>query len=170
MVATQLVSYLDKKDSNGVKVRDWAEQTLSSIAVCRVCVPNRKISFKRGCSELFKHSESAVHVQSMKTARPERIDVLLGNKSEESIKKKSRDLEIAIVAFLSRHSVPPPEAECLMKIVKNFVPDSDIVKQASLGREKARYLTIHGVGDNYEQETFQKFRNCDAFSVQIDES
>ena len=74
------------------------------------------------------------------------------------------------MAFLSRHSVPPPEAECLMKIIKNFVPDSDIVKQASLGREKARYLTIHGVGDTYEQETLQKLRNCDAFSVQIDES
>ena len=85
MVATQLAGYLDKKDSNGVKVRDWAEQTLSSIAVCRVCVPNRKISFKRGCSELFKHSESAVHVQSMKKARPERIDVFLRNKSKESI-------------------------------------------------------------------------------------
>ena len=173
MVATQLAGYYDKKDKNGVKVRDWAEQTAPSKAICKVCVPNRKIVFKRGCSELFKHSESAVHVESMnanKKSQPERIDVFMGNKAEESIKFKSKDLEIAIVAFLSRHYVPPSEAECLMKILKKFAPDSEIIKNVALGREKARYLTIHGVGDAYEHETLQKMKNSDAFSVQIDES
>ena len=170
MVATQLASFLDKKDKNGVKVRDWAEQIMPSFAICRTCVPNRKISFKRGCPELFKHSESAIHVQSMKTAKPGKIESFFEDKIEAGIKSKSRDLEIAIVAFLSRHSVPPPEAECLMKIIKNYVPDSEIVQQASLGKEKARYLTIYGIGDAYEEETLKKMRNSDAFSVQIDES
>ena len=143
---------------------------MPSFAICKTCVPNRKISFKRGCPELFKHSESAIHVQSMKTAKPGKTESFFEDKIEAGIKSKLRDLEIAIVAFLSRHSVPPPEAECLMKIIKNYVPDSEIVQQASLGKEKARYLTIYGIRDAYEEETLKKMRNSDAFSVQIDES
>ena len=54
-----------------------------------------------------------------------------------------------------------------MKIMKKFAPDSDIIKHVRLGREKARYLTIHGVGDTFEKETLTKIKNCDAFSVQI---
>ena len=83
---------------------------------------------------------------------------------------KARDLEISIVAFLSRHSVPPGEAECLMKIVKKYAPDSEIIKQVALGSEKAMYLTIYGLGDTFEEETVRKMKSCYAFSVQIDES
>ena len=57
-----------------------------------------------------------------------------------------------------------------MKIVKKYAPDSEIIKQVALGREKARYLTIYGLGDTFEEKTVRKMKSCDAFSVQIDES
>ena len=88
----------------------------------------------------------------------------------DALKAKAKDLEIAIVTFLSRHGVSPKQSECLMKIMKKFAPDSEIIKKASLGREKAGYLTVHGVGEAFGEETVQKLKNCDAFSVQIDES
>ena len=58
----------------------------------------------------------------------------------------------------------------MMKIVKKYAPDSEIIKQVALGREKARYLTIYGLGDTFEEETVRKMKSCDAFSVHIDES
>ena len=175
MVAKQLSSYEDKKDKNGVKVSTWAEQVMPGIAVCKTCVPNRRISFKKGKGDLFNHSESDVHVKSIKgdVAKPGGMDLFLEghrNEVENDVKKQANDLEIAVVTFLSRHSVPPGEAECLMKIMKKFAPDSDIIQHVRLGREKARYLTIHGVGDTFEKDTVTKIKNCDAFSVQIDES
>ena len=106
----------------------------------------------------------------MKGAKPGRIDQFLEDKEEDSVRVKAKDLEIAIVAFLSRHSVPPGEAECLMKIVKKYDPDSEIIKQVALGREKASYLTIFALGDTFEEETVRKMKSCDAWSVQIDES
>ena len=170
MVATQLPGYLGQKDKNGVEVRSWAEQFMPSIAQCKVCVPARRISFKKGKGDLFSHSESKAHVERMKGAKPGRIDQFLEDKEEDCVRVKGKDLEIAIVAFLSRHSVPPGEAECLMKIMKKYAPDSEIIKQVALGREKARYLTIYGLRDTFEEETVRKMKSCDAFSVQIDKS
>ena len=172
MVATQLSSYADKKDKNGVIVSSWAVQLMPGVAMCKSCVPNRKISFKKGKGDLFSHSESEIHVRSIKeeVAKRGRMDQYLEGDKNDDLKKQSKDLEIAIVAFLSRHSVPPGDAECLIKILKRFAPDSDIIQNVTLGREKARYLTIHGIGDTFEKETLAKMKNCDAFSVQIDES
>ena len=174
MVATKLSSYLDKKDKNGVRIGDWAEQGNPSKAVCSVCVPRRTIDFKKGVGDLYKHSESAVHIMNKSTATIKKsqptINTFILGKEKDAIKSKSKDLEIALVTFLSRHGVTSQQAECLMKILKKFAADSEIIKNSSLGREKARYLTINGVGEAYEEETIKRLRNCDAFSVQIDES
>ena len=175
MVATNLKSYLEKKDKNGVRIGDWAVQGNPSKAICTVCVPRRTIDFKKGCAELFKHSESVVHVHNIdgtitsKKSQPT-IEEFTNGKEKDALKSKAKDLEIALVTFLSRHGVSPNQAECLIKILKKYAPDSDIIKNASLGREKARYLTIYGVGEAYEEEIVKKVKNCDAFSVQIDES
>ena len=40
----------------------------------------------------------------------------------------------------------------------------------TLGSTKARYLTLRGVGEHAELETIEKVKNCDAFSIGIDES
>ena len=175
MVASKLEKYLDKRDKNGTKVSDWAIQGQPSKAICSVCVPRRTIDFKKGAGDLFKHSESAVHIQSLQSTVPGRakqptLEAFANAKKNDEIKVHAKDLEIALVTFLSRHHIPPPQAECLMKILKKFAPDSDIIQCASLGREKARYLTLHGVGQVFEEEVVNRVKNCDAFSVQIDES
>ena len=155
-----------------MRVCDWATQGGPSKANCSVCV--RTINFRRGVGELFKHSESTIHISNKstfpsKSSQPT-INSFVDGMETDALKAKAKDLEIAIVTFLSRHGVSPKQAECLMKIMKKFAPDSEIIKKASLGREKARYLTVHGVGEAFGEETVQKLKNCDAFSVQIDES
>ena len=174
MVVTKLSSYLDKIDKNGVRIGDWAEQGNPSKAICSVCVPRRTIDFKKGFGELYKHSESVVHIQNKSTATTKKsqptINTFIRGKENDAIKSKSKDLGIALVTFLSRHGVTSQQAECLMKILKKFASDSEIIKNSSLGREKARYLTINGVGEAFEEETIKKLKNCDAFSLQIDES
>ena len=155
-----------------MRVSDWAKQGGPSKANCSVCV--RTINFRKGVGELFKHSESTIHIRNKstfpsKSSQPT-INSFVDGMETDALKAKAKDLEIAIVTFLSRHGVSPKQAECLMKIMKKFAPDSEIIKKASLGREKARYLTVHGVGEAFGEETVKKLKNCDAFSVQIDES
>ena len=48
--------------------------------------------------------------------------------------------------------------------------NAKIVQSMSLGRTKARYLMLRGLGEHAEKETIQKVKNCDAFSMAIDES
>ena len=174
MVATILSSYLEKEDKNGVRIGDWAKQGDASKAICSVCVPMRIIDFKKGVGDLYKHSQSTVHIQNMSKATNKKsqqtITSFILGKEKDAVKSKSKDLEIALVTFLSRHGVSSQQAECLMKILKKYAADSDIIKNSSLGREKARYLTINGVGEAFEEETVQRLKNCDAFAVQIDES
>ena len=44
------------------------------------------------------------------------------------------------------------------------------MRKVKLGRTKAGYLTTFGIGETFEKETIDKLKNCDAFSIQIDES
>ena len=50
--AVNLGKYLEEKDKNGVKVSSWAVQIAPGVAECRVCVPTRRIQFKKGKNEL----------------------------------------------------------------------------------------------------------------------
>ena len=54
--------------------------------------------------------------------------------------------------------------------MKKYVTDSEILKNVKLSQEKARYLTIFGLGNYFEAETVRKMKNCDGFSISIDES
>ena len=72
--------------------------------------------------------------------------------------------------FLYCHSIPPSQASDLAQILKKYVPDSKIVEKVKLSYEKARYITIGGLGKNFEDDIVQKLQSCDAFSCSIDES
>ena len=84
------------------------------------------------------------------------LEQFAANQEQDKTKEKARDLEIAVLMFLSRHSIPPNKAECLMKILKLHVTDSEIIKNVHLSAEKARYVTIYGIGSHFEAETVQK--------------
>ena len=66
---------------------------------------------------------------------------------------KAKDLEIALVQMLSRHSIPVAVTDCLVNILKQHITDSDIMKKVNLGRTKANYLIEHGLAKVYEKET-----------------
>ena len=96
---------------------------------------------------------------------------LFGNKKEaDELNSKTRNLQIAIVQALSRHDVPPEFAECLTAVLKKYISDSEIVKGIKLGSTKAAYLTTYGLKEYHDEETVQKMKASDAFSIQIDES
>ena len=90
--------------------------------------------------------------------------------ASDELKQKAQDLEISLTRFLSKHVIPPTAADCLTQILKKFIDDSEIVKKMTLGQEKARYLTDFGISEEYEEKTIQKLKECDAFSIGIDES
>jgi hypothetical protein len=167
--------YLQAKDKNCVRIGDWATQVQPGVASCKTCVPHSTINFGKGKKELTNHSETLKHQRSAKIKQSKQPDIeealSAGRNSEmEELVRKTRDLEISLTQFLSRHSIPPRIAECLTEILKKYIPDFEIVQKMKLGREKARYLTDHGISEVYEEETIRKMRNSDAISVALDES
>ena len=176
MVATNLDVYCDAKDKNSVRIGDWAHQVQPRVASSKTCLPVCTVKFVMGRGDLFKHSESVKHqryAQTNKHSKQTDIKDILsssGNKEKEAVLKKTKDFEIALVQFLARYHIPPSNAECLTVILNKFVTESDIINKMKLGREKARYLTEYGIGEYYEEITHRKLKNCDTFSVGIDES
>ena len=61
MPAVNLDKYLDGKDKNGVKIGSWAVQIGPGIAECRICLPQRRITFMKGLGDLTRHSETEFH-------------------------------------------------------------------------------------------------------------
>ena len=173
MPAVNLDKYLDKSDQHGVKVSSWAVQIGPSVAECKVCVPARRITFKKGIGDLTRHSETELHRQCMKSNKASEQPTLFQfaeSKENNKLNQQSSDLEIALCVYLSRHDIPPRKAADLVEILKKYVTDSKIIENVKLSDEKARYLTIHGLGKQFESETIKKLQKCDAFSCSIDES
>ena len=173
--ASYVTKYLDLRDKNGVRVGDWATQPpgAKGYVICRVCVPEKHIKFTKGSLDLFRHSERNCHIECAAAAAKSKQKTLsnfITEKAEDKVLKQARDLEIILVSFLSSHGVPPNISDCLTALMKKYIPDSEIVEKMSLGATKARYLTLRGVGEHAEKETIEKVKNCDAFSIGIDES
>ena len=173
MVAKNLTKYLDDKDKYGEKIKDWAEQVGQGEFKCRICLPEKVLSFKQGRSELFKHSESDKHrkaLSSLKSStqtQPTLVDFITVDDDDS---KKAKEFEIAIIAMLARHDIPVTFVDCLVPTLKKHINDSKILDKVVLARQKASYLVTHGLGDHYEKETVNKLKNCFAFSASIDES
>ena len=171
--AVNLGKYLEEKDKNGVKVSSWAVQIAPGVAECRVCVPTRRIQFKKGKNELTRHSETEKHRQCLKSKKANdqpTLEQFAETEENNKLNQQAGDLEIVLCLYLSRHGIPPSQASDLANLLKKHVPDSKIIEKVKLSDEKARYLTIHGLGNQFENETVKKLQSCDAFSCSIDES
>lgn len=166
-----LSAYSGCRDKYGVRVGAWAVQKAPGVAGCQIC-PGAMLTFNRGKSNLIQHSETKKHRNAQpsteKNNQPDIRDAL--REEEGEVKSKARDFEIALVQALGRHDVPCRVVECVAGVVKDYVTDSEIVKEVKLGRTKVLYTTEHGLGAMYEEETVKKLKECDAFGVAFDES
>ena len=135
-------------------------------------------SFAKGKSNLTQHSESAKHIRAStsSTAGSQRSvrDLIMEQEDvgleEQNIKSQARLLEIQLVACLARHQITLDFVDCLVPILKKYLPESEVVQELKLGREKARYLAVDGIAPIFEQETINKLKQCDAFVVGFDET
>ena len=170
--------HLDSKDKNGRRVGDWAVQVAKGKAKCTVC--ECTVNFQANKKMLFQHSESSKHIKASggnttAVASQKSVAELFqaqegASEEAETVKKKAEQLGIKLVAALSRHQISLRVVDCIVPILKDALPDSDIVQSLSLGREKARYIAIHGIAPVFQAETIEKPKNCDAFLVGFDET
>ena len=169
-----LKNYENETDKNGVKISEWAIQTSPGFFKCKYCIPSKILSFEKGKQELIKHAEREKHIKSYseamksKTHQPT-IQGLFAKEGDE-IKKQVSDLEIALALIFSRHNIQFKFINCLVDILKKYIPDSEIIKQVKLGETKMSYLVNHGIGSFCENVTIDKLKNCIAFGASLDES
>ena len=175
---SHLKGYLDLKDKNGLRIGDWALEDAKGKARCRFC--STAVTFAKGKKMLLKHSETLKHIKasggsSASVASQKTLEDMFNaqeatNHEQEAAKIKAKKLEIQIVAALSRHQISLNVVECLIPILKNNLPDCDIVQEMRLGREKARYIANKGIAPIFAAETVEKLKICDAFVVGFDET
>ena len=150
-MSANLDQYLSEPDRNGGFISDWAVQSSKGVAECSICSKPLQpchVSFKKGKLDLLRHSESKKHKERSKMKKINNQPTLgdfLQVKDKDKVTNDTQELEISLIQFLSNHNIPPRNAECLVTILKEKIPDSEIVKKVQLSREKARYVTIHGV-------------------------
>ena len=175
MVCKDLNTQIEATDKHGVKVGSWARQTGPSLAGCKYC-PGATINFSKGKQQLTAHSETKKHRKNFNakatTVQPTIGEVFESSRDEEKekLRQATQDLEIGLTQCLSRHNIPPANVDCLVKVLKKYIPDSTIVQKMQLGKNKAGYLIEHGITPIYQNETIKKLKNCDAFGVAMDES
>ena len=94
--------YLKEKDQNGVLVGNWAEQGEPGYFICKCCLPQKPLCFKKGKRELTRHSESVKHIQSFKAwknASGSSLTDLLKKPEEEEILQKASFKKIICQGF-----------------------------------------------------------------------
>ena len=173
MVATNLKRYENVKDKHGVTVGSWAVQVEPGYFKCTICKPVKTLCFKQGKGELTKHSESQRHREnyqnSSKSHQPSVLD-LINKREENEVKEKATDFEIALATFYGVHGIPLTSIKCLVDLIKNAVPESEMLRKVKLGETKAHYLINQGIGKEYSEKTVDKLKHCIAFGASIDES
>ena len=143
MVAANVSQYFNEKDKYSEKVSSWAEQTAPGHFRCKVCMPFKVLSFKKGRFELFKHSESTKHRKNLTDSevltQPTIGDLFSSKKNEDEISEKALNLEIALSMVISRHGIPFQFFDCITEILKSNITNSEIVDKMSLGRDSKEF-------------------------------
>ena len=79
-------------------------------------------------------------------------------------------MAIKLVRHAAVHDYPFESLECLVKILKDTVGDSEVLQAVKLSETKARYVAKHGLALSYHEETVRLINESDAISVGWDES
>ena len=77
MPCVSLSSWVEDKDKNGDRIGDWAHQVTPGHFQCKLCVPSKTLSFKKGKGDLLKHAESEKH-KACRTANKAKSQQTLG--------------------------------------------------------------------------------------------
>ena len=152
--AKNLSVYLKEKDKNNCKIGDWARQLEPGVAGCKVC-PKASLNFSKGKVNLTQHSETKKHIKNFGSVNQQQLqpsikDIIEAANQDEKeleLKHRTKDFEIGLAQFLSRHNIPPSISSCLVDIMQQYVTDSEIIQKMSLGREKCRYLIEYGISE-----------------------
>ena len=124
----------------------------------------------------MQHSRTETHRCNMKKFNSKSRQLNLkemvdGDEKEQELQKKARQFEIDLTRRLESHYVSFSFMPCLIDCLKtNLGGESAIVNKVELGRSKANYLAKFGIGKTNLDETIQKLRKCDGFSIGFDES
>ena len=176
-------SFQDSIDDNGDVVSSWAEHVKNKANHfrCRVCGSSDN-SFKRGLWSFNQHAKTDMHKNNMKKAEKykkqlniaESFKVSAGeDEAEKEFKKKVQNFEIDLNRRLIHHNVTLEFLPCIVDCLKTHLSGVDsqkIVEKVSLGVSKGRYVAKFGIAKTYFEETVEKLKTCDGFSVGFDES
>lgn len=121
-----------------------------------------------GKSELSKHSLSKIHkknVVSLKNAQ--KIDMFTNkqHKAEDPVK----NFEMRISMFFAEHNVAFQVVDHLIPLLKEIVPDSEILKKCRLGRTKCTKIIQNILAEEEKSKLISKLRKYN-FSALVDGS
>ena len=183
-------TWLEKTDSNGIKMRKWAKKVSSTHAYCKLC--NRELKFDlMGIQALIQHSGKPTHEQISNEAfgsNTRRFEV--SNNAPASSTSSASSTTTGKSYFIGasqKDKVSAAEAMWLFKIAQGdlslrdsddasalfqaMFSDSEIAKDFTMGRSKASYVLQDGLGPLLATWLCKKLRDSEGgYTLMFDET
>ena len=165
-------------DPNGEKYGKWLRNSTRKGVGWGECTYCRtEINIEAGKPNIIQHAKTAKHKKYQHEAKSGNIVVnqptiqqaLVRQDEISQPERKAKLMEIMILQSFSRHNIPPAYLDCLIPLIKQYAPDSHIIKAIELGSTKAAYLIKHGIVPSIHDEVKDALKE-EIFSIGFDES
>lgn len=138
-------------------------------AVCKCC----GVTFKAGRSELMKHGSGEKHKKKLKVLQglPTIGEAFAkGQKTaSNALKENAKKAEIMISAAFAEHNIAIHIVDHILEVMRNALPDSDILRHSTLGRTKCTAIIENVIAKTETEELVNELQET-YFSVLIDGS
>ncbi|XP_054083617.1 protein FAM200C-like [Zeugodacus cucurbitae] len=150
------------------RFKGWLQALAGESFKCKCAACNKILNC--GKSDLLKHSETKAHQKNVKAiSKTSKLNTFFKRNvnAEGDIDKKK--FEIRLSMFFAEHNDALTVVDHLIPLLKEIVPDSEIIKNVDLGRKKCTSI-IKTVVAKEEKDNLVNKLKANPFSVMIDES
>lgn len=148
--------------------KGWLEEIPENPYNCRCKACNCQLTC--GKSELLKHAKGKKHQEKVKLiASNSNLLRTFVETIQIDENRKAQQFELRLSAFFAEHNVAFQVIDHLVPLLKEILPDSEILKNVTLGRQKCTNI-IKNVLAPTLNEDLVKILRVTKFSILIDES
>ena len=134
------------------------------------CQPYCKVCDKfLTCSKTGLKRHLATYLHQKRSATTENTSTITSLFTKAATKEQSSSMEIKLCAFIAEHNLPISLSDDMLEFLKSLFPLDNILKNVSLGKQKATNVLRQVLGFDYLKEAVSTLRSR-KFSFIIDET
>lgn len=148
--------------------KNWLKEDSADPFSCSCIACNCKL--RCGKSELQRHCRSKKHIEKVKlVVRNTNVEDYFKPLKTSNEERKTQECELRLSTFFAEHNVALQVVDHLIPLLKQLVPDSQIIQKIELGRQKCTNV-IKNVLAPYMCNELVNILKTNKFSIMLDES